>query len=776
MKKILIVSALATACLAVMAKNDEKSLIQYVDVTVGTGERFDSSKGNTDAVRIDPRTGKKMVHADRGQTIPAVLEPGGMDFWTAETDPTEWKGTSPYYYSRDKLTGFRASHWITGGATQDYGSVTVMPGMGPLKCLPDDRASLFNHEQETARPDYYSVPLFGGEIFAEMTGTSRTGIMKFTYRSAGKAYLVVQPTSDEAMANVSVDPAHSEVSGSNPVHRIYQGYGEPAGFSGHFCVVISKPVTGAGTFSSEGVLEGGLSDKDKKNLGAYLEFDVTAGETVLVKVATSFCDVAGARANMAAENPGWDFDAVRERLENIWEDRLSDMVVETDDEEALVNFYTAFYHSSFLPHAFNDADGRYPSFAGGKTIEKTDGTYYEDFSMWDTYRAQHPLLSILYPRQTGDMIQSLIDKYHQGGWLPIFPCWNSYTSEMIGDHCASLIADAYLKGIRNFDVEEAWNALRKNAFDTPETYEEYKDGKGRRALDSYLKYGYIPLEDPVNEAFHRQEQVSRTLEYAYDDYALSKFASALGHEEEAKELRRRSQFYRNVIDPRTGYAQGRHEDGTFLDDDNAYKQARFITEGKPAHYTWYVPHDQYGLMECMGGRDNYVEKLDTLFYNKEYWHGNEPCHQIAYLYNYAGLPWKTQETVREVLLREYHPGSDGLSGNDDAGQMSAWYMFSALGFYPVCPASGYYVIGSPLFRKASLRMDDGKVFTIKAKHASAENKYIRGARLNGKRYNKNYISHEDIAKGGTLVFKMGRKPSKKWAASQESCPPRESFE
>ena len=774
MKKILIVSALATACLAVMAKNDEKSLIQYVDVTVGTGERFDSSNGNTDS--IDPRTGKKIVRADKGQTLPAVLEPNGMNFWTPETESTERKGASPYYYSREKLTGFRASHWIVGGATQDYGSVTVMPVFGSLKCLADDRAAAYSHEDETARPDYYSVSLSGGEIFAEMTGTSRTGIMRFTYRSAGKAYLVVQPNSDEAQASVSVDLEKGEVFGSNPVHRIYQGWGEPAGFSGYFSVTISKPVTAAGTFSSEGIESGRLSDSGKKALGAYVEFDVKEGETVLVKVATSFCDVAGARANMAAENPGWDFDSIKERLTGIWEDRLSAVRIETPDVEAMTNFYTALYHASFLPHSFNDADGRYPSFAGGETIEKTSGVYYEDFSMWDTYRALHPFLSILYPRQTGDMIQSLIDKYHQGGWLPIFPCWNSYTSEMIGDHCASLIADAYLKGIRNFDVEEAWIALRKNAFDTPETYEEYKDGKGRRALDSYLKYGYIPLEDPVNEAFHRQEQVSRTLEYAYDDYALSKFASALGHQEEAKELRRRSQFYRNVIDPRTGFAQGRHEDGSFLDEDNAYKQAKFITEGKPAHYTWYVPHDQYGLMECMGGRDNYVEKLDTLFYNKEYWHGNEPCHQIAYLYNYAGLPWKTQETVREVLLREYHPGSDGLSGNDDAGQMSAWYMFSALGFYPVCPASGYYVIGSPLFRKASLRMDDGKVFTIKAKHASAENKYIRGARLNGKRYNKSYISHEDIAKGGTLVFKMGRKPSKKWAASQESCPPRESFE
>ncbi|MBQ6086882.1 MAG: GH92 family glycosyl hydrolase [Bacteroidales bacterium] len=775
MKKLLLIPILLSLCLGLSGRDGGKKLIPYVDVMTGTGERFDESKGNTDAVQIDPRTGQRIVRADKGQTIPAVLEPNGMNFWTPETESTERKGASPFYYSREKLTGFRASHWITGGATQDYGSVTVMPGCGPLKCLSGDRASLFSHEEEAARPDYYSVPLFGGEIFAEMTGTSRTGIFRFTYKNAGKAWLVIQPNSDEAQATVCVDPGNGEVSGSNPVHRIYQGWGEPAGFSGYFSVTVSKPVTGVGTFSAEGTMPGNLSDGNLKNLGAYLEFDVEAGETVLVRVATSFCDVEGARANQQAENPGWDFDAIRDRLTGIWEDRLSAIRVETPDEVALTNFYTALYHASFLPHAFNDADGRYPSFAGGATVEKTDGTYYEDYSMWDTYRALHPLLSILYPEQTGDMIQSLIDKYRQGGWLPIFPCWNSYTSEMIGDHCASLIADAYFKGIRNFDVEAAWEALRKNAFDIPETYEEYKDGKGRRALDSYLKYGYIPLEDPVREAFHRQEQVSRTLEYAYDDYALAKFARELGHKEEAAELARRSQFYRNVIDPRTGYAQGRHEDGTFIDADNAFDKAPFITEGKPCHYSWYVPHDLYGLMECMGGRDSYVEKLDTLFGRKEYWHGNEPCHQIAYLYNYAGLPWKTQETVRGVLLNEYHPGSDGLSGNDDAGQMSAWYIFSSLGFYPVCPASGHYVIGSPLFRKASVRVGEGKVFTIKAKHASDGNLYIRRARLNGKRYDRNYLLHEDIAKGGTLVFVMGRKPSRRWASSPESCPPRESI-
>lgn len=736
--------------------SSEDSLLKYVDPFVGTGSNKNSlSEGD----------------AELGQTIPAVLIPNGMNFWTPQTESTEQKSQSPYYYTSSKLQGFRNSHWIVGGCTQDYGSMTLMPLMDSLQCIPEKWASRFSHDTEIASPYYYSVLLDDYEIKAEMTGTSRTAIFRFTYRQSGMAYLVVTPNSDEGQGSIYFNPSNGEVYGMNPVHRIYQGWGEYAGFDGHFSVVFNKKIETYGTFADGYCFENTTSQNHRKTIGVYVGFPVKAGEEILVKVASSFCDVAGARHNLQVENPDWNFEAVKEGLKGIWEKRLSAIRVETSDSIAKSKFYTSLYHASFLPHALNDADGRYPSFAGGGKICTTAGTYFDDYSLWDTYRALHPLLSILYPQQTGDMIQSLIDKYEQGGWLPIFPCWNSYTSEMIGDHCASLIADAYQKGIRNFDVQKAYEALRKNAFEHPETYEEYKDDKGRRALKSYLKYGYIPLEDSVKEAFHHGEQVSRTLEYAYDDFTLSVLASSLGQTEDAEELRRRSQFYRNVIDRQTGYAQGRYADGSFLKENNAFQFCDFITEGYPSHYTWYVPHDVYGLMECMGGKDKFVSKLDSMFSMGYYWHGNEPCHQVAFLYNYAGQPWKTQKEVRQIMEHEYHLGANGLSGNDDAGQMSAWYIFAAMGFYPVCPGSSYYILASPSFDKVTIQLEDGKSFVIKAQDASADNVYVQSVLFNGVPYSKNYLLHSDIAAGGELEFVMGNEPNLEWGSSLDDCPP-----
>ena len=400
----------------------------------------------------------------------------------------------------------------------------------------------------------------------------------------------------------------------------------------------------------------------------------------------------------------------------------------------------------------------------------TAKTYYADFSLWDTFRALHPLLSILYPQQAGEMIQSLLLKYEQGGWLPIFPAWNSYTSEMIGDPCASLIADAYTKGIRNFDADKAYRALMKNAYEQPDNPSDYADGKGRRALASYMKYGYIPLEDPVREAYHQREQVSRTLEYAYDDYCVARLAEALGHKAEAEKLYARSRNYRNVFDPRIGYVQGRHADGTFTDKRPDRGQS-FITEGNACQYSWYVPHDVYGLMQCMGGRNAYVARLDSMFTRHRMWHGNEPSHQIGYMYNYAGMPWRTQQAVRKLMREEYGLGANGLSGNDDSGQMAAWYVFSALGFYPVCPGSAVYVIGSPSFARAALHLPGGRQFRIVAHNASAQDIYIQSARLNGQNYDKSYLRHDDIARGGTLELVMGPQPNTRWATAESSCPP-----
>lgn len=294
---------------------------------------------------------------------------------------------------------------------------------------------------------------------------------------------------------------------------------------------------------------------------------------------------------------------------------------------------------------------------------------------------------------------------------------------------------------------------------------------GRRALQSYLKYGYIPLEDSVPDAFHTKEQVSRTLEYAYDDFVLSQVAKLLQKEEDYNVLSARAQNYRNVIDPRTGYAQGRHADGTFLKDQNAFQFTKFITEGAPCHYTWYVPHDPYGLMECMGGKEKFAMKLDSIFSEHRYWHGNEPCHQVAFMFNYTGEPWKTQQAVRHIMETEYLNAPGGLSGNDDAGQMSAWYIFASLGFYPVCPGSPYYILASPSFPKAVIHLENGQTFTLKAENASKDNIYIQSVTLNGKPYSKNYISHKDIVHGGEMIFKMDDTPNRDWGNSPTDCPP-----
>ncbi len=708
-----------------------------------------------------------------GQTLPAVLEPNGMNFWTPQTRDSEEKCIAPYYYRDSLFQGFRNSHWIVGGCTQDYGSMTLMPLYGTLRCQAGERATRFSHADEVATPAYYAVSLPDEGIRAELTARSRSAIFRFTYQQAGKAYLVVTPNSDEGQGFVCIDTVNNRIYGYNPVHRIYQGWGQPAGFSGHFVVEFQKKISGYGTFSADSLSDAALQQDSRPAVGAYVAFDVAAGEEVLVKAASSFVDADGAQRNLLSEIPHWNFEQTRHELTDIWERRFSLIQLESDDREALAKFYGAFYRSSFLPRTYNDVDGRYPAFATGKPVmQLAEGqTYYDDYSLWDTYRALHPLVNLITPQRGGEMMQSLVHKYEQGGWMPIFPCWNSYTSAMIGDHGTAALADAWVKGITNFDMEKAYEGMRKNAFDRPTTLEEYRNGMGRRALDSYVKYGYIPLEDSVPDAFHTCEQVSRTLEYAYDDFALAQVAAALGKTDDCRALMERARNYQNVIDPRTGYAQGRHADGTFLNDDNAFRFTRFITEGAPCHYTWYVPQDPYGLMALMGGREVYAAKLDSMFTEGRYWHGNEPCHQVAFMFNYAGQPWKTQQAVRHILDTEYHNTPGGLAGNDDAGQMSAWYVFAAMGFYPVCPGTPYYMLASPSFPVVTLYPEGGRPFTVKAKGASARNIYIQRATLNGRPYTLNYLSHADIVQGGVLELEMGPKPNREWGSSPSDCPP-----
>ena len=699
-----------------------------------------------------------------GQTLPAVLVPNGMNFWTPQTRWTEKKCVAPYYYKDTEFQGFRNSHWIVGGCTQDYGSFTLAVG---------EKDWPLNHEQETSRPDYYAIVLLEAGVGAEMTATSRAAIFRFTPLGKGEAAdplladrvvsaqkgfrritLRLVPNSDEKESTITLDAANNRLYATNPVHRIYQGWGESAGFTGHYVLTWKDR----------------LVDSRITDSIAYLTFEVPEGRPLIVKAASSFTGKDGAWKNLQAEIPHWDFLKVRMQLNETWLRHLSKMLVEKAEggEMRLHQFYGALYRASFLPHEINDVDGRYPQFAGKDSIcslpkgRAGGGSSYMDFSMWDTYRAVHPLLNIISPTKSGAMMQSLVRMYEQGGWLPIFPCWNSYTAAMIGDHCVSVLADAYVKGIRNFDAEKAYEAMRKNAFETPASVEEYKNGMGRRALQSYLKYGYIPLEDEVSDAFHTNEQVSRTLEYAYDDFCVAQMAKALGKTDDYKALMVRSENWRNVLNPQTGYVDGRYADGRFQNEVSPFQKQKFITEGAPCHYSWYVPQNPKGLIEAMGGREQFVSKLDSMFTEGRYWHGNEPCHQVAYMFNYAGEPWRTQKYVRHILDTEYLDDAGGLSGNDDAGQMSAWLLFSYMGFYPVCPATPYYMIGSPVFPKLTLNLENGKAFTIIAENASSENIYIQRAELNGQPYTHNYLLHEDIMKGGELHFVMGNKPNPAW--------------
>ena len=750
---------LSTLCLF-SCNQQESKFEKYVDPLIGTDIRIVQGKD-------------KNSTEERGQIMPAVGVPHGMTNWVAQTQATEQKCHPPYYYFQDAIQGFRASHWMNGSCTQDYGSVTIMPLCNKLETDPVKRSSSFDHTQEIATPSYYSVDLNDYGIHAELTGLSRAGIMQFSFEQDGDHYIVIEPNSDEGVAFVEVDPEKKEITGYNPVHRIYQGYGKEAGFSGHFVIQLNEEIADYGVWDSTTITSGRKSARGQKHaVGAWVKLASDKPGKTLVKVATSFTSIDNARKNLACEIPGWDFNEVRQASSDTWNQTLGQIAVKGNNEEEKVKLYSALYNAHFLPRTFSDVDGSYPKFNGGGQIMKMDhGTYYCDFSQWDTYRAVHPLFSILNPSRNGDMAHSLVLKGQQGGWLPIFPSWNSYTAAMIGDHCIAMIGAAIIKDAPGFDYEEAYTLMRKNAFEANPDSGSYRDGKGRRAMESYLKYNYVPLEDQVMEAFHRREQVSRTLEYAYDDFVLSQVAKKLGKTDDYKALIKRAENYRNVIDPETGYARGRHADGTWIEPFDPFASTSFICEGTPYHYTWYVPQDIAGLIRHMGGKERFINRLDTFFEGDYYWHGNEPGHHIAYLFAYAGEPWKTQKWVHDIINREYFTTPDGLSGNDDAGQMSSWLVFSMVGFYPVCPGMPYYVIGSPSFEESVITLENGKKFTIEAKGASEKNIYIQSATLNGQPYDKSYILHKDIMNGGILSFVMGDTPNKEWASATGSLPP-----
>ena len=725
---------------------------------------------------------------EHGQTLPAVLVPNGQNFWTPQTQDTEQKCIAPYYYKDTQLQGFRNSHWIVGGCTQDYGSFTVATLGGNLRLQPEQRATRFSHDDEISHPHYYAVHLKDEHLKTELTALSHTSIIRVTPDEDECVHIVINPNSDEGQGYVEIDTINHIVYGYNPVHRIYQGWGEPAGFSGHFVLAYDeKDLVDYGVFAGDEKIVKGLKMQGKPRIGAWLTFRAKSHQPMEWMTASSFTSRDNAVLNLNGENymyGGLDFYSMMQFAGDLWCERLHTIDVESSDTAKVNQFYGALYRSSFLPREMSDVNGDYPEFSTGKPVDYSLFAHhsslkkYGDFSMWDIYRAQLPLYNIITPTMSGDMMQSLVNMYREGGWMPIFPCWNSYTAAMIGDHASAALADAYVKGIRNFDAFKAYEGMRLNAYSTPYIYKEYQNGKGRRAITSYINNGYIPLEDAVLDAFHTNEQTSRTLEYAFDDFAVAQMAQALqdscGTDVERKKLQadyqdlmHRSENWRNVINPTTGWADGRYENGKWLGNKDLVHRQSYITEGATCHYTWYVPQNPQGLFDVirdskpmdkaekdMGGNEKAMARLDKLFDNGWYWHGNEPCHQVAYLYDAAGAPRKTQERVHHILNTEYNDTPGGLSGNDDAGQMSAWYVFSAIGFYPVCPGTPYYYIGTPSFDKVTFNLENGKRFVVSAERPSKNAFYIQQASYNGKAYTDYRISHDMLLKGGELHFKL----------------------
>jgi len=708
-----------------------QELISFVDPLIGTAP----------AATISAKRHSESASEDKGQTFPGVGRPFGMTQWTPETRTTEIKCISPYYYNDKTISGFRGSHWMSGSCTQDYGSITLMPFASEK---PDTVAasplSTYDRSGMVSTPAYCRVLLTNSDILTELTASVRSGLTRFTFPGTGKSCIYIRVNSDEREGKIIV--SGNTIIAENPVHRIYQGRGRSAGFSGWFAIRFDKPF-----------------EVIRNEPGSqFMTISFGKETSVIASVGSSFTGADAALANLMEEIPVPDFEKLRRQTEEVWNNTLGKIKVKGGSREDLVKFYTALYHCYQLPRIASDIDGSYPGFAEDDMIHRAEGfDYYDDFSMWDTYRALHPLMTILEPAKTTDMVKSLILKAEQGGWMPIFPAWASYTAAMIGDHASTMIADAWMKGIRDFDIEKAYLYMRKNAFDTPPR-NEYIDGKGRRALDSYLKYGYIPLEDSVWDAFHKREQVSRTLEYALDDYALSNVAKTLGRKDDYTALKKRAGNYRNVFDKSTGYVRGRYASGEWIEPFKPNSKASYICEGTPFQYTWYVPHDLPGLIRLMGGKKAFVQKLDEFFDEGYYWHGNETDQQAPFMYAMAGEQSKTGRLTRKINDEEYGTGPGGLSGNEDAGQMSAWLVFSMIGFYPVCPGSGEYILTSPAFNEISIELPGGRHFTIESRGMDENNFDISSSMLNSSILKNSRIAHRDIMAGSTLLHMIAVNP------------------
>ena len=687
-----------------------------------------------------------------GNTYPGAQVPFGMVQLSPDNGLPGWDRIAGYFWPDSTIAGFSHTH-LSGTGAGDLYDISFMPVTLPYR---EAKGSLgihsrFSHDDESASAGYYQVRLADYDINVELTATPRCGVQRYTFPKADAAVFL---NLRKAMNWDATQDAHIEQVDSVTLRGYRFSNGWARGQRVFFCTRFSRPFDKMSLDTAAIVSEG---KRTGTSVIARLDFKTEEGEQLVVSTALSGVSMEGAMRNLQAEMPDNDFDKCLASARKDWDEQLGKIEIECGNRDEKVKFYTALYHAMLAPTLYSDVDGAY--YGPDKQVHRAEGwTNYSTFSLWDTFRAAHPLFTYVAPERVNDMVKSFIAFYEQNGRLPVWNMWGSETDMMIGYHAVAVIADAYLKGIGDFDAEKALEACVATA-----NLDDY------RGIGAYKELGYVPcnLKDPYNAD---DWSLSKTLEYAYDDYCIARMAEKMGRKDVADEFDKRSQNYRNVYNPQTGFMQPRDDKGNFVEPFSPDDYMPHICESNGWQYFWSVQHDVDGLMELAGGKERFAQKLDSMFtYHPgeddelpifstgmigQYAHGNEPSHHVIYLFNAVGQPWKTQHYAARVMHELYLNTPAGLCGNEDCGQMSAWYVFSAMGFYPVDPVSGRYEIGSPLYPEVRMRLPNGKTFTVRANGVSQENCYIRSMTFNGAPYDKTYITHEQILSGGVLEFEM----------------------
>ena len=696
-----------------------------------------------------------------GNTYPGAQAPFGMVQLSPDNGLPGWDRISGYFYPDSTIAGFSHTH-LSGTGAGDLYDLIFMPVTLPYKENPQGGLgiySLFSHNDEEASAGYYRVKLQDYNINVELTATPRCGVQRYTFPKAES--MVVLNLKKAMNWDFTMDSKIEVIDSCNiRGYRFSEGWAR--GQKVYFATRFSRPFKKMEVTDADIKLRG--EQVGTSNIARFY-FDTEEGDQVVVTTAISGVSMEGAQNNLKAEAPHNDFDKYLAEAKDAWNKQLSTIEVVGGDADDRVNFYTALYHSMIAPTIYSDVDGKY--YGPDKQVHQANGwTNYSTFSLWDTFRAAHPLFTYTEPARVNDMVKSFIAFFEQNGRLPVWNFWGSETDMMIGYHSVPVIVDAYLKGIGDFDAEKALEACIATA-----NIDEY------RGIGSYKKNGYIPYN--VTDKYNSENwSLSRTLEYAFDDFCIAEMAKKMGKTELANEFYKRSQNYRNVYNPATNFMQPIDDKGVFQPNFNPDEYTAHICESNAWHYFWSVQHDIKGLIALSGGQDKFAAKLDSMFTyipagNEElpifstgmigqYAHGNEPSHHVIYLYNKVRQPWKAQKYAAEVMHKLYFNAPAGLCGNEDCGQMSAWYVFSAMGFYPVNPVSGEYEIGTPLFPEMRLNLKNGKTFTVLAPNVSRENIYIQSVKVNGKPYDKSYITHQQIMDGATIEFVMGNQPGEIW--------------